>query len=86
MVAHAGRDNSGNLEYVGVVTDITERKYADEEREALSRSLKESKARIEEAQRVAHVGHYEWNLIAKSRDLVRRALSHLWAASAGRSH
>jgi PAS domain-containing protein len=23
VVAHAGRDNSGNLEYVGVVTDIT---------------------------------------------------------------
>ena len=29
VVAHAGRDNSGNLEYVGVVTDITERKRAD---------------------------------------------------------
>ena len=26
VVAHAGRDNSGNLEYDGVVTDITERK------------------------------------------------------------
>jgi PAS domain S-box-containing protein len=63
VVAHAGRDNSGNLEYVGVVTDITERKHADEEREALSRSLQESKARLEEAQRVAHIGHYEWNLI-----------------------
>src|SRR5580693_4463015 len=63
VVAHAGRDNSGNLEYVGVVTDISERKYADEEREALSRNLQESKAKLEEAQRVAHIGHYEWNLI-----------------------
>ena len=36
VVAHAGRDNSGNLEYAGVVTDITERKRADDEREALS--------------------------------------------------
>jgi PAS domain S-box-containing protein len=44
VVAHAGRDNSGNLEYAGVVTDITERRYADEEREVLSRSLQESKA------------------------------------------
>ncbi len=62
VVAHAGRDNSGNLEYVGVVTDITERKRADEEREALSLSLQESKARLEEAQSVAHVGYWDWDL------------------------
>ncbi len=63
-VAHAGRDSSGNLEYMGVVTDITERKRAEEERRALSRNLQESKARLEEAQRVAHMGHYYWDLIA----------------------
>ena len=28
----------------------------------LSRDLGESKARLEEAQRVAHVGHWEWDL------------------------
>src|SRR5579863_3098493 len=61
-VAHAGRDSSGNLEYMGVVTDITERKRADEERRALSRDLQESNARLEEAQSVAHVGHWEWDL------------------------
>jgi PAS domain S-box-containing protein len=64
VVAHAGRDNSGDLEYMGVVTDITERKRAEEERQALSRNLQESKARLEEAQRVAHMGHYYWDLIA----------------------
>src|ERR1700734_340601 len=62
VVAHAGRDNSGNLEYAGVVTDITERKQADDEREALSRSLQESKARLEEAQSVAHVGYWDWDV------------------------
>jgi PAS domain S-box-containing protein len=61
-VAHAGRDSSGNLEYMGVVTDITERKRAEEERRALSRDLQESNARLEEAQRVAHVGYWEWHL------------------------
>jgi len=61
-VAHAGRDSSGNLEYMGVVTDITERKRAEDEREALSRSLQESKARLEEAQSVAHVGYWDWDL------------------------
>src|ERR1700739_2572033 len=62
VVAHAGRDNSGNLEYAGVVTDITERKRADDDREALSRSLQESKARLEEAQSVAHVGYWDWDI------------------------
>src|SRR5579864_8553235 len=62
VVAHAGRDNSGSLEYAGVVTDITERKRADDEREAMSRSLQESKARLEEAQSVAHVGYWDWDL------------------------
>jgi PAS domain S-box-containing protein len=31
--------------------------------EQLSRDLQESKARLEEAQRIAHVGHYYWSLI-----------------------
>ena len=35
---------------------------ADEERQALARKLEESNARLEEAQRVAHVGHWEWDL------------------------
>jgi len=64
VVAHAGRSSSGNREYIGVVTDITERKRAEEERQALSRDLEKSKARLEEAQRVAHIGHFQWDLIA----------------------
>jgi PAS domain S-box-containing protein len=47
---------------MGVVSDMTERKRADEEREALARELEESNAKLEEAQRVAHVGHWEWDL------------------------
>src|SRR6201997_5953534 len=62
VVAHAGKDSSGTLEYMGVVADITERKLAEQERQALSRDLKESNARLEEAQRVAHVGYWEWDL------------------------
>jgi PAS domain S-box-containing protein len=62
VVAHAGEDRSGNREYIGIVSDITERKRAEEERHALSRDLKESNARLEEAQRVAHVGYWQWDL------------------------
>jgi PAS domain S-box-containing protein len=47
---------------MGVVSDMTERKRADEERQALARKLEESNARLEEAQRVVHVGHWEWDL------------------------
>src|ERR1700733_4669711 len=62
VVAHAGIDESGNREYIGVIKDITDRKRAEEERQTLSRELEESNARLEEAQRVAHVGHWEWDL------------------------
>src|SRR5580692_6667646 len=62
VVAHAGEDHSGDREYIGIVSDITERKLAERERQALSRDLKESNARLEEAQRVAHVGYWEWDL------------------------
>src|ERR1700745_4051675 len=61
-VAHAGRDSFGNLEYIGVVTDMTDRKRADEEHQALSRKLEESNARLEESQRVSHLGYWIWNL------------------------
>jgi len=62
VVAHAGEDRSGNREYIGIVSDITERKLAEQERQALSRDLKESNTRLEEAQRVAHLGYWEWDL------------------------
>jgi len=62
VVAHAGGNSSDNREYIGIVSDITERKLAEQERQALSRDLKDSNARLEEAQRVAHVGYWDWNL------------------------
>jgi PAS domain S-box-containing protein len=57
------KDASGRpYQMFGTTQDITERKRAEEERQALSHDLQESKARLEEAQRVAHVGHWEWDL------------------------
>ena len=47
----------------GTVQDVTENKRVEEERQALSRDLQESKARLEQAQRLVHMGYYEWNLI-----------------------
>src|SRR5260370_27477674 len=62
VVAHAGRHSSDNREYIGIVSDITERKRAEQDRQELSPHLKYSNARLEEAQRVAHVGYWEWDL------------------------
>jgi PAS domain S-box-containing protein len=50
------------VEQMGVASDMAERKRADEESQALARKLEESNARLEEAQGVAHVGHWEWDL------------------------
>jgi PAS domain S-box-containing protein len=63
VVAHAGSHGPGIREYIGIVSDNTDRKRAEEERQALASALQQSNARLEEAQRLAHIGHYEWNLI-----------------------
>jgi PAS domain S-box-containing protein len=51
VVAHAERDESGELEFVGAVMDTTESKRAEE-------SLQESEAYLAEAQRLSHTGSW----------------------------
>src|ERR1700726_3636845 len=64
MPGDAKKDASGRpYKLFGTVQDITDRKRAEEALQEISRNLLESKARLEEAQRVAHVGHYYWNLV-----------------------
>jgi PAS domain S-box-containing protein len=53
-VAHGLRDASGNREFVGAVTDITERKTAEE-------ALRSSETYLAEAQRLSHTGSWAWN-------------------------
>jgi len=58
------RDASGRpYKLFGTIQDITERKRTEEALQESSRKLQESNARLEEAQRIANVGHYYWNLI-----------------------
>ncbi|MEA3005414.1 MAG: hypothetical protein QOI94_683, partial [Acidobacteriaceae bacterium] len=54
-LAHALKTPSGNLEFVGAVTDITERKRTEE-------ALRRSERYLEEAQRLAHTGTWVWRV------------------------
>jgi PAS domain S-box-containing protein len=58
------RDEAENIvKWYGVVTDIEDRKRAEEALGVLSSDLQESKAKLEEAQRITHVGYWEWDLL-----------------------
>ena len=60
-LADLKKDSSGRTyQMFGTTQDITERKRAEEDRQTLSSALQQSNARLEDAQRVAHIGHYEW--------------------------
>jgi PAS domain S-box-containing protein len=58
------KTNSAGRPYqmFGTTQDITDRKRAEEALQRMSGSFQESNARLEEAQRIAHVGHWDWNL------------------------
>ncbi len=57
------KDSSGRpYQIFGTTQDITDRKRAEEALQRMSGSFQESNARLEEAQRIAHVGHWDWNL------------------------
>jgi PAS domain S-box-containing protein len=58
------RDEDGSIvKWYGVTTDIEDRKRAEEALGFLSRDLQESKAKLEEAQRITHVGYWEWDIL-----------------------
>ena len=54
VVAHALRDESGSIDFVGAVMEVTERKLAE-------KTLRESEAYLAEAQRLSHTGSWGWN-------------------------
>src|SRR5271168_1001817 len=62
VTAHPSRDTAGNLEFVGAVTDVSQQRHAEAVIQERERDLQENTAKLEEAQRVAHVGYWEWDL------------------------
>ena len=55
VVGHPSEDDAGGFEFVGAVTDITERKKAEQE-------LRRSEGYLTEAQRLTHSGSWAWNV------------------------
>jgi PAS domain S-box-containing protein len=62
VTAHPSRDAAGNLEFVGAVTDVSQQRRAEAVIQEREKELQENTAKFEEAQRVAHVGYWEWDL------------------------
>jgi PAS domain S-box-containing protein len=57
------RDSRGKIvRWYGTLTDIEDRKHAEETLQLTSRDLQDSKTKLEEAQRIAHVGYWVWDL------------------------
>ncbi len=56
---------SGDNEVLAIVRDITARKNADREKNQLIESLQKSEANLARAQRVAHVGSWEYDVDSK---------------------
>src|SRR6202035_2016996 len=67
VLARAMEPSSGDLEFMGTVTDVTERKLAEE-------ALRRSEAYLAEAQRLTHTS--SWALRVQGRDAVH--LSEQW--------
>jgi PAS domain S-box-containing protein len=63
-VARSERDASGNLEYVGAVTDVTLARETE-------RKLRRSEAYLAEAQRLSHTGSWAWD--TRRREFVFRS-------------
>jgi PAS domain S-box-containing protein len=58
------RDQHGKIvRWYGTLTDIEDRKRAEEALQVLSRDLQDSKAKLEEAQNITHVGYWERDLL-----------------------
>jgi PAS domain S-box-containing protein len=58
IVAHAERDESGELEFVGAVLDTTESKQAEE-------ALRRSESNLAEAQRLTRTGSWAWQVAGR---------------------
>src|SRR6266849_6235806 len=56
VVAHASRDAAGNLEFVGAVMDVTERKRAEEAQRAREREREEMQRQLQQAAKMEAIG------------------------------
>jgi PAS domain S-box-containing protein len=64
VTAHPSRDTAGNLvEFVGAVTDVSKQRQAEAVIRERESELQENTTKLEEAQRITHVGYWEWDIL-----------------------
>jgi PAS domain S-box-containing protein len=62
-IAHVLQDASGNREFVGAVTDVSKQRQAEAVIRERESELQENTTKLEEAQRITHVGYWEWDIL-----------------------
>jgi PAS domain S-box-containing protein len=62
-IAHVLQDASGNREFVGAVTDVSKQRQAEAVIRERESELRENTTKLEEAQRITHVGYWEWDIL-----------------------
>ena len=76
----AARNEHGNIvKWHGSSIDIEDRKRAEKALQLTSHDLQDSNAKLEEAQRITHVGYWERNLVTDSCGTARSG--YLWEKS-----
>src|SRR3982074_1716714 len=75
IVAHALSDESGSVEFVGAVMDVTEGKRAEE-------ALKQSGRNLAEAQRLTHTGSWAWRVAGRKASHLSEAWYRIYGCDA----
>ena len=81
-IGHAELNADGKvIRLYGTAQDVTERQAALNELQQAEEKLRRSETLLATAQKIAHMGSWEWNLDRAKANLVNGNLPHLWSKS-----
>ena len=65
FVSRAMRNSTGELEFYGVVMDVTAQRLAQQSLESALQKLRHSEAYLAEEQRLSRTGSFGWNVVTR---------------------